>query len=74
MSVAPNAADGEGGSTEIGNLSRDHALQMQELRERYHETIFAQADKYLKQSQQNQNKLLKVRCFDSLRILCIGFL
>lgn len=33
---------------------------MQELRERYHETIYAQADKYLKQSQQSQLKLLRV--------------
>ncbi|XP_077286123.1 phospholipase C at 21C isoform X2 [Arctopsyche grandis] len=51
---------GSGSSGESGALWREQASQMQELRERYHETIYAQADKYLKQSQQSQLKLLKV--------------
>lgn len=51
-------AGGAGGPSAL--LLREQGGQMHELRERYHHLIYTHADKYLKQSQQAQLKLLRV--------------
>ncbi|XP_026463393.1 1-phosphatidylinositol 4,5-bisphosphate phosphodiesterase classes I and II-like [Ctenocephalides felis] len=43
----------------LARLVREHAIQLKELQERYHETIYSIAEKALKQSQANQMKALR---------------
>lgn len=62
-SMEPSTAASEtDGDSKAGPSSawRDHGVQMLELREKYYDLIYTQADKYLKQSQQTQLKQLSV--------------
>lgn len=44
----------------LAALAKEHAAQIHELKERFHNSVYTQADKYLKQSQQSQLKYLQV--------------